>query len=576
MKPMHGLNLSKFKKVHTDGFHTTFKNDKGAEIKIAHAGLAPHHLKQMEAIPLCSGGSVQHYYDGANSVEPKDAPAPLPSGEHLTPEQSEPLMTPVDAPAEQPSKMYTPSGAETADATMTGQQPGDLSYQGTASAQAPNSTPAGPSEKTADETIPGAGAPLDTQGKPGNDFKLPPGYVDQGEALREHGAAGKDIASKVQDTEKKIAGYKEQEAQVHLNKATEIAQSQQASNAENQQIVDEIRNNQIRPEAYLEDMGTGRKIRTAIGLILGGMSGGYNHTDNPALTFLHQQIQNSVEAQKANQSNRLTLLNANMARYKDEQVAINMTTAQLAAHYADRIDSESHNFNSATSQSAAKQAYSVMKMKEAAEVNAGVTRMAALKNLQKTGGIGETPMSLAAAGLIPQEAAAKEQAIYDKGVKFRDIARDLYSQAAQLTSIKGIRNDPVAYANRIDSINASIMSLAMKGYDIKRLGPGVLEKMMNPKLIGIKDRNTDVLAKMHGVMNDFALTSEPMPYFNSAAPKGMPLYPYMLGNQPKVGDIPLDQQGNPVKDQQGNPVQYVNPSGQTHSKGRQTHSKGIR
>jgi hypothetical protein len=72
-------------------------------------------------------------------------------------------------------------------------------------------------------------------------------------------------------------------------------------------------------------MGTGGRIATAIGLILGGMGGGLTHQQNPALQFLNQQIDRDIDSQKQELGKKENLLNANLRQFGNLRDATDMT-----------------------------------------------------------------------------------------------------------------------------------------------------------------------------------------------------------------------------------------------------------
>lgn len=87
----------------------------------------------------------------------------------------------------------------------------------------------------------------------------------------------------------------------------------------------DIMNHHIDPQHYLNSMGTGQKIATGIGLILGGMGGGLTHQGNPALDFLNKQISNDIDSQRINLGKSENLLSANMRQFGNLRDAIDMT-----------------------------------------------------------------------------------------------------------------------------------------------------------------------------------------------------------------------------------------------------------
>lgn len=93
-------------------------------------------------------------------------------------------------------------------------------------------------------------------------------------------------------------------------------------NLDQEKVINDIQNGHIDANAYLNNMGAGQKVSTAIGLILGGMGGGLMHQENPAMKFIQGQIANDVKAQEVNINNKHNLLNALEKQYGDKQTAL--------------------------------------------------------------------------------------------------------------------------------------------------------------------------------------------------------------------------------------------------------------
>lgn len=109
----------------------------------------------------------------------------------------------------------------------------------------------------------------------------------------------------------------------------------------------DIKNSHINPNHFLENMGTGQKIATAIGLLFGGFTGGFNRTGvNPAANWLNEQINRDVEAQKLNQSNKMNVYNGYLDQYKNAHVADQMARATQYGIYASKIREAANNSGS--------------------------------------------------------------------------------------------------------------------------------------------------------------------------------------------------------------------------------------
>ena len=96
------------------------------------------------------------------------------------------------------------------------------------------------------------------------------------------------------------------------------------------QFMQDYMNNHIDPKHYQENMTSGQKVGTAIGLFLGGMSTPFTHQGNPALEFLNKQIDRDIDAQRMNMDKaKNMLLGANQEMFHDNVLATNATRIQL-------------------------------------------------------------------------------------------------------------------------------------------------------------------------------------------------------------------------------------------------------
>jgi len=94
-------------------------------------------------------------------------------------------------------------------------------------------------------------------------------------------------------------------------------------------IQDFINHPNIDPNRYLGNMGTGQKIMTAIGLLLGGIGAGTAGTENMAMKYLMNTIDKDIEAQKLSLDKKNTIYKANLQMLHDEAQAEEMTRAQV-------------------------------------------------------------------------------------------------------------------------------------------------------------------------------------------------------------------------------------------------------
>jgi len=87
--------------------------------------------------------------------------------------------------------------------------------------------------------------------------------------------------------------------------------------------------NQINPDRFYESMSTGKKIRTMIGIILGGAAGGILRQENPVMAMLNKEIERDIESQKLAQAGKMNLYKQNLETLKDGRAAYFQTATQL-------------------------------------------------------------------------------------------------------------------------------------------------------------------------------------------------------------------------------------------------------
>jgi hypothetical protein len=85
----------------------------------------------------------------------------------------------------------------------------------------------------------------------------------------------------------------------------------------------------INPDRYLQNMGTGSKIASSIGMILGGMGSGLTGGPNVAVESLNNAINRDMEAQRNDQSKNMNLWKMNREAYSTDLEANLATQNQM-------------------------------------------------------------------------------------------------------------------------------------------------------------------------------------------------------------------------------------------------------
>lgn len=87
--------------------------------------------------------------------------------------------------------------------------------------------------------------------------------------------------------------------------------------------------NMINRDRVFENMSTGKRIRTIIGMLLGGMSAGILKTENPVIKLLNDEIERDVNMQQKSREEKVNLFKQNIETLKDARTAYFQTTNNL-------------------------------------------------------------------------------------------------------------------------------------------------------------------------------------------------------------------------------------------------------
>jgi hypothetical protein len=203
----------------------------------------------------------------------------------------------------------------------------------------------------------------------------------------------------------------EQERQMRLQTQNDHEQQQMSKAA--QHIEDAIKatqgpNAEINPNHYFENMSTGSKVASAIGLLLGGIGSGLTQGPNPAQQFLQQQVDRDIEAQTKNLSNKQNIIGAFQHLYGDKTVALNMARSFQNGLYASKIAESAAKAQGPIAQ--AKAAQAMLPFKQAQMQYLQQAQM--LNSLQNPGptGMNERDPAEYVARIVPEHAQAKVNA----------------------------------------------------------------------------------------------------------------------------------------------------------------------
>ncbi len=193
--------------------------------------------------------------------------------------------------------------------------------------------------------------------------------------------------------------------------------------AERQAFQKDIQNQHIDPQHYMHDMGTGKKISTALGMIIAGAGAGILGQENPVMKYINQQIERDVDAQKANLNNKQSLLNANMRQFGNLHDATLMTNVMQRDIVANQLQQ-----NIAKMQNPMAKAQALQQLGELHQKNAMfMNQLAASRALANVGGQGAqggeaaVSQALNMMRMTNPERAKEIEARYVPGVGMADI-----------------------------------------------------------------------------------------------------------------------------------------------------------
>lgn len=328
------LNMAKMRKIAGDKKTSTFQHEDGHTMTILHSALPALMRKQIEKME-CHGGMMEKVEKKAEggSVLPK----------YMHPPKN-PKMEAVPRLAMAKggeAKMYfdgTESGPVAQDdssptqATVPNQDPNmglqdQTLGQEVDQADLPKNVPQ--ADVGAISNSPGPQVPNVTPDK-SSTMMNPNGTTNAPQAVSTGMEAEKDKANIAASQGAALAaaqkGYGDQLAvQSQFDKNTYNEMAQHVKDLDTW-----TKDNPYDANRFMNNMGTGKKVTTAIGLLLGGLGGGIAHTGgNAAMDYLQSEIARDVDTQKENYQRQKNVYGAYMKLYDDSNIASNLTKASL-------------------------------------------------------------------------------------------------------------------------------------------------------------------------------------------------------------------------------------------------------
>lgn len=257
-----------------------------------------------------------------------------------------------------------------------------------------------------------------------------------------------------------------------------VAQQAQASDfqkhyadleGERQHWINDLENNRINPNRYVENMSTGSKISTNIGLILGGMGAGLTGGPNYAFNKLQENINRDVDSQKANLGKTQTLLASNLHQFGNLVDATAQTRAMTMDVISNKLKLAAAQATDPLARARAMQQAGQLDMQAATITSQTAMRRAILGQgaYDANGKWNPTKVSRVINMLdyIPKDqkaAANKELQDAQNAVALRDTTLHAYDQIARLNTLGNRAANPLQASRQIDAIKGTALDKLTK------------------------------------------------------------------------------------------------------------------
>jgi hypothetical protein len=295
------MNLSDFSLLKEDDGSYTIGHPQGKSIQVGKKGLSEKahalisKLKRHEN--FASGGEAEEPEEDSpaeNEIEVPEVLAPAVD----VPVTPAPVLTNIPSAKAQVVEGLAPPGAVVPEAVKRGPQtiPDDIPAQQQEVARAPAQQEAAP-EPAPEPAAKPAADPYDPE-------KLLKNAIDTN---RKSGEQAQKAYQTAADSYEKAHKTTEQ-----LNADYQV---------QDQAFLEAMEKKQVDPDRYLNNMSTGSKIASAIGLMLSGIGAGIQGGENLALKQLNRAIDADIDAQKNDQSKTMNLWKMNREHYQNALAA---------------------------------------------------------------------------------------------------------------------------------------------------------------------------------------------------------------------------------------------------------------
>lgn len=332
------------------------------------------------------------------------------------------------------------------------------------------------------------------------------GITDPLSMLKQSYTMGKQAISEHQKAVQGLADEQVIAMNADLKAKTDIQQQFQqqvdALNSERQNLIQDIQDGFVDPNKFWEgDKKTGAGGHSRMAAAIGMIIAGFNPTNSPnaAIDFLKTQMEQNLDAQKANLSSKQNLLAHNLTQFKNIQDAMNMTRVMQADIVKNQLETAAAKAANPLAKAAAMQAISELDRTYSPLFQnlANNTAMANLmKNIQGSDTTGMNQMLDMMESVNPEKAKAlRGRYIPDVGfaqtdkdaTDLKEMRSGVLEAKSGIDKLKKIINKPLKSLTPSDRAEAETIQQTLVGaLRLPITGPGAMnegEREMLQKII---------------------------------------------------------------------------------------------
>jgi hypothetical protein len=322
-------------------------------------------------------------------------------------------------------------------------------------------------------------APVLTEQSPGQ--AIPGAAQITAEALPQFTSALKEQKQAAQQQAKAVGQEAEETAPILENTATDL-NDLQVSDADRQaqlqqdsdRFKTDIAKGNIDPNRLYNNMSTGQKVATSIGLILGGLGAIGTNGRNVVLDHLNKLVAQDVDAQKANLANKNSLFHLNLEQSGDERQASLLTQRQLLDATQVQLQAAATKASDPKAKAAALQASGQIDMQKAQLDNS-------MKLLQWQRQLATQPFKKEALGLLTPE--QQKRAVILPDGQTAVLANDEKSANDARTAVT--TTQPLLNTlDQIEKIRSAVIPVGQKAEQVRSLIPSALLQLKQAQKLG--------------------------------------------------------------------------------------------